>query len=79
MFHTTLQATTIQLVFGRDMILNTQFIPDWEDIRRRKQLIDKNDQNEYKKLKLNNYRIYVKLPVYDKKRNNMRSRTKYPE
>ena len=41
-YHITLQATPCQLVSGRDMILNTPFIDDWECIRRRKQeLMDK--------------------------------------
>ena len=32
-----------QLVLGRDMILNTPFISDWEDIRqRKKKVIEKN-------------------------------------
>ena len=39
---TKLQATLGQLVFGCNMILNTPFIADWEDIMRRKQqLIEK--------------------------------------
>ena len=32
-FHTTLQNTPGQLIFGRDIILNTPFIADWEAIR----------------------------------------------
>ena len=35
-YHPTLQATPNQLVYGRDMILNTLFIADWESIRLRK-------------------------------------------
>ena len=46
-YHTKLQATPGQLVFGRDMVLNTPFIADWEAIRRRKQqIIDKNNKME---------------------------------
>ena len=30
MYHATLQATPGQLVFGRDMIINTSFIADWK-------------------------------------------------
>ena len=49
MYHTTLQAMPDQLIFGRDMILNTTFIADWEAIRLRKQIIiDKNNQLENK-------------------------------
>ena len=36
-YHTTLQATSGQLVFGRDMILNTPLIVYWESIRLCKQ------------------------------------------
>ena len=33
--HTTTQATPMQLVFGRDAILNVQFEADWEYIKNR--------------------------------------------
>ena len=36
-FHTTLQSTPGQLVFGRDMIFNIQHIANWEYIKQRKQ------------------------------------------
>ena len=46
-YHTTLQATPGQLVFGRNLILNAPFISDREAIRKRKQqIIDKNKKNE---------------------------------
>jgi uncharacterized lipoprotein YajG len=35
--HTTLQATPMQLVFGRDAILNIKHVTDWEHIHQRKQ------------------------------------------
>ena len=35
-YHTMLQATTGQMVFRHDMILNSSFIADWEAIRTRK-------------------------------------------
>ena len=42
-----LQGTTGQLVCGGDRILIPTFITDWEDIRRRKQdLIDQNNENK---------------------------------
>ena len=37
-YHTTLQASPMQLVFGRDAILNIKHVADWEHIRQRKQL-----------------------------------------
>jgi hypothetical protein len=46
-YHTTLQATPAELVFGRDMLFNREFQPNWEEIRRRKQqLIDDNNRRE---------------------------------
>jgi transposase InsO family protein len=49
-YHTTLQKTPGQLVFGRDMIFNVQHAANWEYIRARKQkLIKKNNENENKK------------------------------
>ena len=38
-YHTTLNATLGQLVFGRDMIFNIKHIADWEAIRQQKQKI----------------------------------------
>ena len=37
-YRTTLQAYPMQLVFGRDAILNIKHVSDWEHIRQRKQL-----------------------------------------
>ena len=49
-YHTTLQASPGQLVFGRDMILNIQHQADWTAIKKRKQLlIHKNNQIENSK------------------------------
>ena len=46
-YHTTLQSTPGQLVFGRDMIFNILHIADWEYIKQRKQqMIHKNNQRE---------------------------------
>jgi len=48
--HTTMQATPMQLVFGRDAIMNLTFDANWQLIRQRKQnLINKNNANENKK------------------------------
>jgi hypothetical protein len=49
-YHTTLQKSPGQLVFGRDMIFNIQHTANWEYIRQRKQaLIHKNNQRENSK------------------------------
>ena len=43
-YHTMLQDTTVQLIFGNNMILNTPFIADWKAIMELKQqLIYKNN------------------------------------
>jgi hypothetical protein len=47
--HTTLQASPMQLVFGRDAILNIKHVSNWEHIRERKQLrINENNKRENK-------------------------------
>ena len=44
---TITQATPMQLVFGRDAIINTKFIADWDYIRQRKQnIIHNNNERE---------------------------------
>jgi len=46
-FHTTLNQSPGQLVFGRDMIFNIKHTANWEYIKQRKQaLIDKNNTRE---------------------------------
>ena len=48
-YHTTLQATPMQVVFGRDALLNIKVEADWNLIRNRKQeLINKNNIKENK-------------------------------
>ena len=57
-YHTTLQKTPGQLVFGRDMILNVQHTANWEYIRSRKQkIIDKNNQLENAKRIKHTYQV----------------------
>ena len=49
-YHTTLEATPAQLVFGRDTILLIQQQADWKYIKEKKQkLIDYNNKRENKK------------------------------
>jgi hypothetical protein len=46
-FHNSLQATPLQLVFGRDAIMNTKFEDNWHLIKNNKQkLIQINNKNE---------------------------------
>ena len=45
--HTTMRATPVQLVFGRDALLNVSVQADWEIIRQRKQrMINLNNARE---------------------------------
>ena len=46
-YHTTLQASPMQLVFGRDAILNVKHFSNWEHIRQRTQTrINENNKRE---------------------------------
>jgi Bacterial SH3 domain len=46
-YHTTMQATPGQLVFGRDSILNTKFEANWDFTKQRKQeIIARNNERE---------------------------------
>jgi hypothetical protein len=57
-YHTTLQASPMQLVFGRDAILNVNHITDWEHIRQRKQeRINENNKRENATRKWHQYSI----------------------
>ncbi len=64
-YHTTLQATPGQLVFGRDMILPIQYIADWQNIKNRKQiLINKNNKNENSKRVNYDYKVGDNVLLY---------------
>jgi hypothetical protein len=59
-FHTTLQNTPGQLVFGCDMILNVKHEANWEYIRARKQnIILKNNKAENAKRIPHTYIMWV--------------------
>ena len=61
-YHTTLQATPMQLVFGRDALLKTKFEADWSLIRAHKQkLIRKNNERENKKRVPHTYHVGDKV------------------
>ena len=61
-YHTTLQASPGQLVFGRDMVLNIQHIANWRAIAERKQkLINQNNERENKKRISHQYQIGDKV------------------
>ena len=70
MYHITVQATPGQMIFGRDMMLNTPFIADWEAITLRKQIIiDKNNQIKNKNCKPHTYITHKELLVCNKQEN----------
>ena len=66
-YHTTLQATPGQLVFGRDLILNCEFIADWKAIKKQKQqLINKNNQRKNNKRKEHRYQVGDRVLLLNK-------------
>jgi len=63
-YHTTLQATPGQLVFGRDMIFHIETVADWQHIHHRKQaLINKNNQRENAKRHEHDYAVGDKVLI----------------
>jgi transposase InsO family protein len=61
-FHTTLQSTPGQLVFGRDMIFNIKHTANWEYIKQRKQqIIEKNNKRENAKRIKHTYKVGDKV------------------
>ena len=57
-YHTSLEATPAQLVFGRDMILPIQHQADWKYIKEKKQkLIDYNNKRENRKRKTFEFKV----------------------
>jgi hypothetical protein len=64
-FHTSLQSTPGQLVFGRDMIFNIQHIANWEFIKQRKQkIINLNNKKENAKRVQHVYQIGDKVLLH---------------
>ena len=68
-YHTTLQASLMQLVFGRDAILNIKHVSDWEHIRKRKQLrINRNNKCENMLRNNSRYKVGDKI-LFKRKKN----------
>ncbi len=60
--HSTTQATPMQLVFGRDAILNIKFEADWKYIKQRKQkIIDYNNSRENRNRVEHQYHVNDKV------------------
>ena len=75
-YHTTLQATPGQLVFGRDMIMPTTYVADWQRIRLNKlKRMRTNLENENKKRVKYTYKvgdnIKIKKQIRDPKLHNL--------
>ena len=71
-YHTTLQATPGQLVYGRDMIFPIQHLADWQLIKNRKQqLIDKNNVRENAKRVDYDYKVGDQVLIYTPDPNKM--------
>ena len=67
-YHTTLQASPMQVVFGRDAILNIKHVSDWEHILQRKQLrINHNNKRENMQRNNHQYKVGDKILVKCKK------------
>ena len=68
-YHTTLQASPIQLVFDLDAILNIKHVHNWEHIRQRKQS-QINYNNTHANMRRNNhqYKVGDKILVKRKKK-----------
>jgi hypothetical protein len=59
----------MQLVFGRDAILNVKHISDWEHVRQRKQTrINMNNKRENQSRRVHHYSIGDKILVKARKR-----------
>ena len=68
-YHTTLQASPMQLVFGRDAILNINHTTDWEHIRQRKQeRINENNKRENAKRHPHQYQLGDRILLRRKKK-----------
>ena len=63
-YHTTLQAYLMQLVFGRDAILNIKHVANWEHIRQRKKMrINHNNKRENMRGNNHQYKVGDKILV----------------
>ena len=67
-YHTTIQASPMQLVFVRDAILNIKYLADWEHIRQRKKMrINHNNKRENMRQNNHQYKVGDKNIVKRKK------------
>ena len=63
-YHTTLQASTIQIVFGQYSIINIKHFADWEHIQQSKQFqINHNNKRENMRQNNHQYKFGDKILV----------------
>ena len=63
-YHTTLQATPAQLVFGRDMIYPIEYVAEWDVLRKNKtKIIEKNNARENSRHIDFDYRVGQKILI----------------
>ena len=76
-YHTTLEATPTQLVFGRDAILPIQYQPDWNHIKdNKRKRIEMNNSKENKSRILHEYKVGDMILVSRNKRSKHGEREK---
>ena len=66
---TTLQASPMQLIFGRYAILKINNVADWENVRQRKQLRIVHD-NKRENMRRNNHQYKAGDKIIDKRKKN---------
>ena len=67
-YHTTLQASLMQLVFGRESNLNIKHVANWEHIlQRKKSQINHNNKQENMRQNIHQYKVGDKILLKSKK------------
>ena len=72
-YHTTLQASPMQLEFGQYAILDIKHVANWEQIRQRKQLRN-NHNNKRGNMRRNNHQYKVGNKIIVKRKKNSKQR-----
>ena len=75
-YHTSLQASPMQLLFGRDAILNINHVANWENIRQQKQEWI-NCNKERKNIRHNNHQYKVSDKILVKRKKNSNPKLKF--
>ena len=75
-YHTTLQASPVQLLFGRDAILNIKHVSDWKHIQQRKQL-QINHNNKRENIRRNNHQYKVGDKILANRKKNSKHKLEF--